>query len=297
MQPRPLPPILRSDSFSVSAAQRAGVPTHRLRRSDLRAPFRGVRLPAERTPTDIVALCRAYRPLMPPEALFSHGTAARLLELPVPRRITADPSIDVAVIAPARAPRMRGVRGHLLNTAPESRSIRGLAVPHPAEVWCQLGRLLSVDELVIVGDALLRRTDPLTDPCDVRKAVDRAGSRPGVRRLRESFELVRVRTDSPMETRLRLAIVRGGLPEPCVNYSIAGRDRWYHLDLAYPHRRVAVEYDGDHHRTDRAQYRLDVDRLWQIEALGWHVVRINSSHLADGGREALRRIRIALAFS
>lgn len=161
-------------------------------------------------------------------------------------------------------------------------------------MWCQLGSVLGVDELVIVGDALCRRTDPLADPHELQEAVDGAGSRPGVRRLRQAIELVRARTDSPMESRLRLAIVRGGLPEPLVNYVIAGPARTYHLDLAYPHCRLAVEYDGDHHRTDRAQYRLDIDRLWQIEAQGWRVIRINASHLADGAHEAVRRIRAAL---
>lgn len=294
MQPRPLPPILRSDAFSVGAAQQAGVPRQRLRRSDLRAPFRGVRVPAHSAPTELWELCRAYRSLMPPGALFSHGTAARLLELPLPARLEADPVIDVAVIAPARAPRMRGVRGHLLNAPPRTRSLRGLPVPSPPEVWCQLGSVLGADELVIVGDALCRRTDPLADPGELREAVDGSGFRPGVRKLRQAIELVRARTDSPMESRLRLAIVRAGLPEPLVNYVIAGPARAYHLDLAYPHCRLAVEYDGDHHRTDRAQYRLDIDRLWQIEAQGWRVIRINASHLADGAHEALRRIRAAL---
>lgn len=98
-----------------------------------------------------------------------------------------------------------------------------------------------------------------------------------------------------METRLRLAIVQNGLPEPAVNYVIAGPNRTYHLDLAYPHRRVAIEYDGDHHRTDRDQYRLDLNRLWEIERLGWRIVRLNNAHVARGAHEGLRRIRSALA--
>lgn len=295
MQPQPLPPILRSESFSTRAARQAGVSGERLRRSDLTAPFRGVRVPTEKVPTTVVEKCRAYRLLLPAGGLFSHGTAAQLLGLPVPARIRDDPLINVAVPRPARAPRMRGVRGHQLATLPAMSLVRGLPVPEPAELWCQLGRILTIDELVVIGDALSQRSNPLTSPAELRDALENATARPGIRALRSAVELVRARTDSPMESRLRLAIVRDGLPEPLVNYIIAGPERGYHLDLAYPHRRLAVEYDGDQHRTDPDQYRLDVDRHWRIQSLGWRIVRINSAHMVAGAHEAIRRVRLALA--
>lgn len=99
-----------------------------------------------------------------------------------------------------------------------------------------------------------------------------------------------------METILRLAILRAGLPEPRVNYKIANRtgDVVAHGDLVFPAARVVVEYDGDQHRTDARQYYLDVDRLWRIHSLDWNVVRINRTHLAGGAAEAVRRIRLAL---
>ncbi|WP_147375385.1 hypothetical protein [Jiangella rhizosphaerae] len=28
-------------------------------------------------------------------------------------------------------------------------------------------------------------------------------------------------------------------------------------DLSYPHLKIAIEYDGDHHRTDQRQWRHD----------------------------------------
>lgn len=99
-----------------------------------------------------------------------------------------------------------------------------------------------------------------------------------------------------METLLRLAIVRGGLPEPFVNYVICGPGgrTIAHGDLVFPDERVVVEYDGDHHRTDAEQYRIDVDRLWAIDSLGWRVIRINRSHMRNNAREALTRIATAL---
>ncbi len=100
-----------------------------------------------------------------------------------------------------------------------------------------------------------------------------------------------------METVLRLAIVRAGLPEPVVNYAIDVGERLLHADLAYPQERLAVEYDGDQHRIDARQYERDIDRLWRIEARGWRVIRINKSHLLGSGGEAIRRVRAALRSS
>ena len=51
-----------------------------------------------------------------------------------------------------------------------------------------------------------------------------------------------------METRIRIAIVDGGLPCPELQHPV-GR---YRLDLAYPHAKLGIEFDGAHHRTDIA---------------------------------------------
>jgi very-short-patch-repair endonuclease len=171
--------------------------------------------------------------------------------------------------------------------------LRGLPIVGAVEAWCQLASLATEDELVMAGDALLRRHHPLARHADLASAVESATWRRGVRRLRAALPLVRARTDSPMETVLRLAIVRSGLPEPVVNYAIDVGDRLLHADLAYPRARVVVEYDGDQHRSDVRQYQRDIDRLWQIENAGWRVVRINRSHLAGGAGPAVARVRAA----
>jgi very-short-patch-repair endonuclease len=54
---------------------------------------------------------------------------------------------------------------------------------------------------------------------------------------------------------------------------------------------VAVEYDGDHHRTDRRQYVKDIRRLEMLDRMGWIVVRVVAE---DGPANILRRVRAAL---
>ncbi|WP_139230625.1 MULTISPECIES: DUF559 domain-containing protein [unclassified Leifsonia] len=295
-QPGPLPPILRSPAFSVRVAVQAGVPVQRLRRTDLDAPFHGARLVHASSGADLLARCAAYRTVMTPGSFFSHTTAASIYGLPVPRRHSENDRLHVSAVLPVRAPKGRGVRGHALSSRPSVRLVRGMRVPEPAEVWCQLASLLTLDELVIVGDALVRRIDPYCEVSELIRAASEISARPGARRIREAIRLVRARTDSPMETVLRLAIVRAGLPEPQVNHPIAdGSGRIVASgDLVFPAARLVVEYDGDHHRTDAVQYQTDIDRVYRIESLGWTVVRISKMHMRDGANEALARIRQAL---
>ena len=58
-----------------------------------------------------------------------------------------------------------------------------------------------------------------------------------------------------------------------------------------------IEYDGDHHRTDPIQYQTDIDRLFLIESLGWRVLRVTKEHMREDAREAIARVRSALASS
>ncbi|WP_431221209.1 endonuclease domain-containing protein [Leifsonia xyli] len=244
----------------------------------------------------MLAQCAAYRTVMHPDTFFSHATAAAIHGLPVPDRAHRG-GIHVSAVLPARAPKGGGVIGHALRSRPGMRTVRSFPVPSPAEVWCQLAASLSTDELVIAGDALMRRIQPLCDPAELMDIVAGASGRPGIRRLREALELVRPRTDSPMETVLRLGIVRAGLPEPIVNHPIADPTGRICAsgDLVFPDQRVVVEYDGDHHRTDPAQYQTDLDRLFLIESLGWRVVRISKEHMRAGATVAIARVRSALA--
>lgn len=296
-QPRPLPEPLADQPFSTRDAQAAGVPRSRLRRGDLVAPFHGARHGIHAAAEDVESRCRAYLPVMHPRACFSHTTAAALYELPLPVDRGGHRTLHVSTIHPVRAPKGRGVTGHCLVGERERRMLRGLPVPTPIEVWVQLGQLMSADELVMVGDALTRRKGPYADMSELHDAVAGSAGRPGVSRLRDAADRVRARTDSPMETALRLAIVRAGLPEPQVNYVICERGgrTIAHGDLVFPVQRVVVEYDGEHHRTSEEQYRIDIDRLWRIESHGWRVIRINRTHMRAGAREAIARIRQALS--
>ena len=64
------------------------------------------------------------------------------------------------------------------------------------------------------------------------------------------------------------------------------------LDLGWEKYKVAVEYDGDHHRTNRRQYVRDQRRLRKLEAMGWIIIRVIAE---DRPEDVVRRVRGALA--
>ncbi|RIQ24462.1 hypothetical protein [Jiangella rhizosphaerae] len=62
-----------------------------------------------------------------------------------------------------------------------------------------------------------------------------------------------------METRVRLLIVDAGLPSPEVGVNVIDHTgTWLaRPDHSDPDLKIAIEYDGDHHRTDQRQWQRD----------------------------------------
>lgn len=291
---KPLPPGFSTEAFTVSAAHAALLGEGRLRGPDLRRPFHGVRMP-QHQPLSMEERCHAYRTRMRDCEVFTHRTAAALHGLPLP--FGRDGRLDVSAFAPHGLPRAAGVRGHRISPGSITVvTVRGLPTASALDAWCQLAPELTLRQLVQVGDALVRRQHPLASTTELVAAVERRTGRRGGRLLRAAVELVREGVDSPAETELRLDLVEFGLPEPVVNLPIldASGDLIAIGDLAYPRFRVLVEYDGDHHRGDPAQYARDVDRLDDLAHAGWRVIRFNRSHRGIGRRARLERVRQAL---
>ncbi|MHA6694518.1 endonuclease domain-containing protein [Homoserinimonas sp. A520] len=175
-------------------------------------------------------------------------------------------------------------------------TVHDLRVTSVLDTWCELSTVLTVQELVIAGDRLLARSDPLCTIQELRSAVRAFASRRGVRKLREALELIRPRVDSPKETELRLLLVHAGLPEPEINVPIINRfgAQIGIGDMVYSEFRTIVEYDGQQHRTDDQQYETDSDRIYEIIEEGWRIIRVLKGQLRYRPAMVLNRVRTAL---
>ena len=109
----------------------------------------------------------------------------------------------------------------------------------------------------------------------------------------EVFTLVDRRSESPMESRVRVTLVLGGLP-PQVQYPVVVNGRRYRLDLAYPAQRVAVEYDGAEHRL-QARARRDLVREADLAAAGWLVLRFDAHVVMSRPDELVAEVFAVLA--
>lgn len=293
----PLPPELGDEPFLVSRALDLGVGKNRLGSRDLARPFRGVRV-AGPNPVLISDLCRAYAARMPSTHVFSHVTAAVLHGMPLPYWALADRRLHVSVPAAHRAPQMAGIVGHELRESLMDVELSdGLPVTSPRQTWIDLGPVLNRGSLVAVADFLCAGRHPRYTPGELRATVAGLAGRRGIRALREAALSSRARVDSAKETETRLLLLDTGVPEPVVNYEVTDAAGCFvaRVDLAWPAWRICVEYEGEHHRTDRSRFRADITRRERLEDLGWRVIRITDDDLLDGGREFLRRVRGALA--
>ena len=272
--------------FSVRAAREAGVTARRLRASDLNSRFSGSRaVPHSPPPANdfvrerqqLVQRCREYAAVAPAEFCFSHSTAAALYGIPLPARVRADLRVDVSVPAVSAQPRRRGVRGHRLD-AWNVHLINGMPLLTAAVAWAQLSPLLTRDELVIAGDFLVRRKLPLCTLLDLRAAA--AVSTRGARQARMALLDVRAGTDSPRETETRLALVRRGLPEPLVGYTVFHEGYFVGTpDLAYVEEKIAIEYQGSVHWLDRDVFEDDIIRRELFERAGWKILLVTAPRL------------------
>ena len=68
-----------------------------------------------------------------------------------------------------------------------------------------------------------------------------------------------------------------------------------HPDLAYPRERIAFEYEGDVHRTDRATWMRDLTRRERMEAAGWRVIRVTAADVFAHPDALVARVRRILA--
>lgn len=156
-----------------------------------------------------------------------------------------------------------------------------------------MGRRIPGDDAVIRIDALLNATRcPLAE---VHRVASRHPGARGIRRLRQVLDLVDGGAESPQETRVRLLLVRGGMPRPETQVPISdARGRVVRrIDMGWPVCRVGVEYDGQHHWTDPTAHAEDIARLEFLAARGWLIVRVSARHLRDP-ESVLRRVRDAL---
>jgi very-short-patch-repair endonuclease len=221
---------------------------------------------------------------LPDRAGFTGRSAATLWGA----KDVADPTDPVEVVLP-RGSRWNpgpGVRIRFLPGGQQLvRSGRWLCTSR-VDTAVDMIRWGATDDAVVLLDRLC--VEGMVRLDDVRAAVLALPRCRGSAQARRVAELADGTAESPQETRLRLLLLRAGLPAPVAQFRVfddqglVGR-----VDFAYPDLKIAIEYDGLWH-AERQAFLNDRGRLNRLVDAGWIVVHVTVADMRHPERLAAR---------
>ncbi len=164
----------------------------------------------------------------------------------------------------------------------EMQTIGGIPATTPARTALDLACRYPLDKAVAAIDALARATDLKIS--DIELLAERYRGRRGITRARIALRLVDAGAESPHKTWLRLLLIRAGFPPPQTQIAVYGGygELVAVLDMGWEDIKLAIEYDGDHHRSDRRQFNKDIRRAESLAEMDWIVVRVTAEDTAGG---------------
>ncbi len=242
--------------------------TYLVRRGDWRRIQRGVYADAALNLTPEIRAA-AVALSAPAGAVVSMDTAARLHAIDVVRK---EPHEHACATDHRRNRRLLLVHSCPL---PESdvTTVAGIRVTTVRRTLLDLLRWSDRLTAIWACEDAVRKN--LITPSELATIAENVGSEPFACPIRRRVSLVDARSESPLETLIRLVLVDGGLPLPVLQHVLTDIDGRVvaRLDFAYVEWRIAIEADGRAvHDEVKAVYR-DRQRGNDVELAGWHVLR------------------------
>lgn len=215
--------------------------------------------------------------LLDAAAVVSHGSAARLWGI--------DAGGASAHVTVPRASHLRSGHGLVVHRdalAPgQVVRHRGRRVSEPFRTVLDVARSAPLEVAVITADALL-----WAERVEREELLDRlvrlSGAR-GLVRARRALDLCRYGAASPGETRLRLALVTRGVPEPKLQHAVECAGQTLVVDLSWPRVRLAVEYDGFDPHMRRPTFERDRRRWSWLRDADWELRAYTAESIRDRG--------------
>lgn len=256
--------------FRGSVAVAAGLVTPaRLRGPHFTRVFPDVYVRAAEEPPDLALRSRAAALLVGSRGVLSGYSAAELLGAPC---APWDAPAEVTL----HAGRLHAHPGLLVRrdrlATDEQCRVRQVPVTSPARTAYDLARRLDLTDAVVAVDAVSNAARFSPDLL-LHLAARYPGAR-GNARVADVLAHADRRSGSPMETRLRMIMLSGGLPRPEVQWVVQDEVTrtavW--LDMAYPDHRIGVEFEGEGHARPEQVLR-DIGRYTRLVDRGWRLYR------------------------
>lgn len=256
-------------------------------RRDYRQLYRGVWVPRDSEPS-LAVRSYALASLYPGSTLIGPSAAAV-------RGARLDPGFRPEIAVPHTTGRRAGavIRRY---EVPEQhvQLISGTRVASPALTAFDLARFHDREKAVLAIEKLLDAS-PTTrslwaDGLD--SLFDGIPHWWGATRARRVVAEVDPLNESAWESILRLAMSEAGIGGFVSQFRLP--DLGIRLDFAHPEAKVAVEFDGEHHRSKKQQDD-DALRRNRLQAAGWIVIVVTARSLMGRRDQLLVTIRAALA--
>lgn len=150
----------------------------------------------------------------------------------------------------------------------------GVRVTTPLRTAYDLAARSDLDTGIVAADGLAHLEK--FSAADLLALAAVLGPRRGCRQIADVARLMDPKAESPQETRVRLRLLRAGLPHPVTQYEVwSGPRHVARVDFAWPEHKLALEYDGwDHTKEDRRG--IDIDRIDELRRLGWTVLVVTN---------------------
>jgi uncharacterized protein DUF559 len=274
-------------AVTIAEAERESITWKQLQSRRWQRLARGVYVPARGGVAPLLELGAAWR-RMPPDAVLSFGTAGWLHGLD----LSPCAPIEVSVAAGHAVSHRAGVRFHKVQLDPAEVVVRhGFRVTSPLRTCADLGSVRDQTAAVTALDMALN--NGLASKAELAELAEAWTGRSGVVKLRRAVALADV-AESPMETRLRLLLVRAGLPapEPQVTVTDGSGGPVARVDLYYASHRLCIEFDGGQHRD---QLVADNRRQNRLVDAGYSVLRFTSADVLGTPERIAAVVRAALA--
>lgn len=172
--------------------------------------------------------------------------------------------------------------------------VDGMPTTTPARTAYDIGRRDKLERAAMRLDALTNATR--IERCEVDMLIDRHAGARGIAQLRRVVELMDGGAESPQETRTRLLLIAAGFPRPETQILVCDEFGYLigRIDMGFREWKVGIEYDGPQHWASPADHARTIERIADLEAAGWIIIRITRDILRYRSGVFLARVRDAM---
>ncbi|MET8085514.1 hypothetical protein [Micromonospora sp. NPDC005237] len=262
-----------------------------LRSAAWRPVFRDVYADANLTLTHRTRCAAAARWVLPPGVVIAGRSAAALYG--AASAADAQP-LEVLVPAGQRFGPVSGFVVHTGTLAITDVAVRqGVPLTTPTRTCWDLAQWLPTEEAVAIVDRFAHQH--LVDLAQLHTDARAQIGKRGWRSMARVVDLADAGAESTPESRLRVRIVLAGVTTPVTQFVVERDGKFLaRLDLAWPHLKVAVEYDGLWHH-DPEQFHRDRRRLNRLLGEDWIVLHVTAKRFREDFAGFLTELRQALA--